>query len=322
MASTDADTTIQPMHIVIPGALPPASVAGELSRMMGQHSPALVRLFERWVPRVVSLHPAQTGCTPAEYCMLEQLGWVSETPSRAVGALAAMQTQTTAHDETAWIAQMCAISIGNEQVSLAIPEELELSIAESKQLLNDVLAHTPPSGFTLAPIDNQQVAHAWRVTFDEAIQYASISPRAVSGLGVTDWLPQDPSTRCWRKWLNEAQMTWHNHPINQDRTNRGLMPINGLWLYGGGSGWTLQTPDTRTLTLPHLERSHAKGDWSEWIRALSTLDQALTQQEQVSRVSLLGDARMVVLADAERKWWSKLFSSSKQPWSRWWNPPA
>jgi hypothetical protein len=117
-------------------------------------------------------------------------------------------------------------------------------------------------------------------------------------------------------------MTWHNHPINQDRVDRGLPAINGLWLYGGGSGWTAQELDSKTLTLPYLERSHAQGDWSEWIRALRHIDQELTKHGQLSRLSLLGDARMVELSNEGRNWWSKLLHSRKQTWSRWWNPPA
>ena len=310
------------MHIVIPGALPPASVAGELSRVIGQQSPALVGLFERLTPRAVSLHPAQTGCTPAEYHRLKQLGWVSDHDSRAVGALAALHAGATSADETVWIAQLCAMSIGNENVGLALPDELEITSKASTQLIHDVLALAPPSGFTLTPIDNTLVQHAWRVVFDEPVHYLSISPRAVRGLGVTDWWPQDPSTRQWRKWLNEAQMTWHNHPVNQDRGDRGLTPINGLWLYGGGSGWTPQPEDSNTLTLSHLEQPHAQGDWSAWIRALPFLDQELVKHQPISCLSLLGDARVVELTNDSRNWWSNLFHSSKQPWSRWWNPPA
>ena len=310
------------MHIVIPGALPPASVATDLSREIGQHSPTLIGLFERLMPRTVPLHPAQTGCTPAEYFMLAQHGWVSETGSRAVGALASLQAEITSHANTGWVAQMCVMSIGNEHVSLTLPDELELTREESARLMNDVLTLTPPFGFTLTPIDNKSISHAWRVAFDEPIDYVSISPQAVRGIGVTDWWPQHPSTRLWRKWLNEVQMSWYNHPINQDRMDRGLLAINGLWLYGGGPGWTPQEPVPEILTLTHLEHAHAQGNWSDWIHALRSLEHELIKHPQISRLILLGDARMVVLTNEKRNWWTQLLGSRNQLWSRWWNPPA
>lgn len=322
MASTDADTTIRSMHIVIPGALPPAAVARDLARAVEQDCPALLSLFEQLSATVVPLHPAQTGCTPAEHEMLEQFGGLPDTATRAVGALAAMQAGVYQPGEIAWVAQMCSMSIGHEHVTLALPEDMGITDGEANSLMDDVLAIAPPSAFKLTPIDGSLIAHAWRVQFDAPVQYTSISPRAARALGVTDWWPQDPSTRTWRKWLNEVQMAWHSHPINLDRTERGLDPINGLWLYGGGSGWRPRTPELDTLTLKQLQQPHEHADWSAWLGSLDVLNQELSKHSDISRVTLLGDARKVVLANEKKNWWKSLFGTPKQTWSNWWNPPA
>jgi hypothetical protein len=34
--------------------------------------------------------------------------------------------------------------------------------------------------------------------------------------------------------VNEAQMLLHDHPVNQTREDSGRLPVNGLWLWGGG----------------------------------------------------------------------------------------
>lgn len=39
----------------------------------------------------------------------------------------------------------------------------------------------------------------------------------------------------WRTRTNDIQMVLHEHRINQAREADGLVPINGLWLWGGGS---------------------------------------------------------------------------------------
>ena len=36
------------------------------------------------------------------------------------------------------------------------------------------------------------------------------------------------------KLLNEIQMFMHQHPVNQQRIQRGTLPINSLWFWGGG----------------------------------------------------------------------------------------
>ena len=39
----------------------------------------------------------------------------------------------------------------------------------------------------------------------------------------------------FRAELNELQMLLHEHPVNQAREARGELPVNSLWLWGGGS---------------------------------------------------------------------------------------
>ena len=71
-----------------------------------------------------------------------------------------------------------------------------------------------------------------------------------------------------------------------------------------------------------LEQAHAQADWSEWIRCLPALDDALKQCQQIEQLTLLGDARMVVLKPGRRNWWQSLLGARKQLWNQWWNPQA
>ena len=50
-----------------------------------------------------------------------------------------------------------------------------------------------------------------------------------------DHLPQGPRGAEWRRWLTEAQMLLHEHPLNANREARGLRPLNALWLAGGAA---------------------------------------------------------------------------------------
>ena len=39
----------------------------------------------------------------------------------------------------------------------------------------------------------------------------------------------------WYKLLNEIQMFMHQHEVNQQRMQSGLLAINSLWFWGAGS---------------------------------------------------------------------------------------
>ena len=63
-------------------------------------------------------------------------------------------------------------------------------------------------------------------------------PHILSVLGKTanPYIEQSRQNLAWYKLLNEIQMFMHQHPANQRRLQRGLLPINSLWFWGAGRG--------------------------------------------------------------------------------------
>ncbi|RCS59602.1 hypothetical protein [Parvibium lacunae] len=69
-------------------------------------------------------------------------------------------------------------------------------------------------------------------------------PTLAKDNNIHDFLPRDYSpkihqpankhgtARQWRRILNEIEMTWHDHPVNQSRQAQQLPAINSVWLYG------------------------------------------------------------------------------------------
>jgi hypothetical protein len=47
-------------------------------------------------------------------------------------------------------------------------------------------------------------------------------------------LPQGPDALRWHGIFNEIQMLFFEHAVNQAREARGELPINSVWLWGGG----------------------------------------------------------------------------------------
>ncbi|MBP8081010.1 MAG: phosphoglycerate mutase [Arenimonas sp.] len=75
----------------------------------------------------------------------------------------------------------------------------------------------------------------WYLRLPREMSLPAFTPPA-EGLGedLLAHLPQGADGRRWRKLLNEAQVTLHNHPRNLERAAAGLMPVNSLWFWGGG----------------------------------------------------------------------------------------
>lgn len=56
----------------------------------------------------------------------------------------------------------------------------------------------------------------------------------VVGRNIDSFLPRGPEAGRWHALFNEIQMLFHSAQANQQREADGLLPVNSLWLSGGG----------------------------------------------------------------------------------------
>lgn len=68
----------------------------------------------------------------------------------------------------------------------------------------------------------------------EAVLPIFSDPYRALGEDLFEHQPQGGEARRWRALSNEAQVILHNHPHNADRRERGFVPMNALWFWGGG----------------------------------------------------------------------------------------
>jgi len=54
------------------------------------------------------------------------------------------------------------------------------------------------------------------------------------GTNVHGVMPVGEDAVRWHSLLNEIQMLLHSHPVNEAREARGELPVNSVWLWGGG----------------------------------------------------------------------------------------
>lgn len=75
----------------------------------------------------------------------------------------------------------------------------------------------------------------WYLRVPEALAGVTTTPLTeVIGRGMGDALPRGEQAGRWASLLNEAQMLFHTHPVNQVRQDQGRPMINGIWPWGGG----------------------------------------------------------------------------------------
>ena len=96
---------------------------------------------------------------------------------------------------------------------LADPDQMDLRAEESAALYDTVRPLFDGTGFAAEPLN----ARRWRLRLPEGLRPATASPLAVAGRRLNDWWKQDAETRPWRRLLNEIQMAWHDHPVNEAR---------------------------------------------------------------------------------------------------------
>jgi len=117
---------------------------------------------------------------------------------------------------------------------------------DAAALIDAVLPHLPPLGTVHA-------AGTQRLLDLDATAEARFAPAwRTAGRPLDSHLPEGPRGAEWRRWLTEAQMLLHEHPLNQQREARGLRPLNALWLAGGVA--TAVTPRDAGV---HLLGAHA-----------------------------------------------------------------
>jgi hypothetical protein len=136
------------------------------------------------------------------------------------------------------------LRVMRDRIVLANSDALSLSRAEADALADAIGLHF---GAELRPLPLHP--RRWYLRFSVAPRLTT-TPLSVAVGRDIDPLPQGSDAMQTRSQLNELQMLLHEHPVNQARAARGELPVNSLWLWGGGR----QPAASRTFSLPIYTR--------------------------------------------------------------------
>ena len=223
--------------LVVPGALPPGPIASELAKQLSatpSPAPTLLKWL-RTAPATVSEPPvADPKATPSEAWWLHRAGFEPPAAAPLGSGLAALLAPDAQGDTPLWVADLAHIQVGRDGLVLTDTNSLDISADESRALLATVQPLFDADGFTVTYLTPRR----WQVSLPGGLAPYAATPSAVMGGDLNDYWPKGLPARPWRRLANDVQMSWHEHPVNEARAERGEPAVNGLWLHGGAPAWT------------------------------------------------------------------------------------
>ena len=249
--------TINPVHLLIPFAstLSPDcrdALAGlvlpNLKRLLAQLAPesansgdagdaqSLSAPHERAIARDLGL-PAQDGQIAfAAHCAADHSA--VRKPDRAASAQA---TAPKVQTEAAWaFVTPCHWQMGQDHVRMLDPSGLQLPTEHAQLLRQAMQPYFAEDGIELQCLCmpgamGQPAALSWLAQGELFRDMVSASLDRVSGRDLSDWMPQGPGAKVVRRLQSEMQMLLYTHPVNDERQQLGLLPVNSFWVSGCGA---------------------------------------------------------------------------------------
>ncbi len=120
------------------------------------------------------------------------------------------------------------LRIQNNHMLLADSQVFSISLKESIQFTDTLNQYFSKSGIVFLPLH----ADRWYVRI---AKIPSLQTRLLSemiGKNINNLLPIGEESSIWHNIFNEIQMLLHNHPLNQEREERGELAINSMLVLG------------------------------------------------------------------------------------------
>lgn len=167
--------------------------------------------------------------------LAEELGlrpWGAVAPARV--AAAALRPEAGVDP---WFATPVHRSAALDHLRLHPAGMLTLQAAELAGLAADFALHFGVAGLALHPLCGGFVLSGFAACGVEAQE-----PAPYLGARLPRALAHGPDAAQLLRLSGECELWLHEHAVNQARQQRGQLPINGLWFWGGGDDAALPPP--------------------------------------------------------------------------------
>ena len=211
-------------HLLLPDLFWPErdfpGIYGELE------TPALERLLAKGRSRVAA-EPAEAGSSAAWLCGRFGVDKQGDWPAAPYCLLADGGEPGEHH----WLrADPVHLKLEGNRLVLADSGMFRVSQLEAENLADSLNAHFSGDGLVFHPLRPDR----WYLRVAQAPALETTALAEAAGRSVDDFLPRGSDAPSWRARLNEVQMLLHGHAVNERREAAGELPINSVWLWGGG----------------------------------------------------------------------------------------
>ena len=117
-----------------------------------------------------------------------------------------------------------------QRTQLFLHPDVPLNADEAAQLCTSLNTHFVAEGLRFFSPHPQR----WYLQIESVPDIVTRPLSQVAGRNVQTYLPKGQDALRWHKIFNEIQMLFFEHAVNQAREARGDLPINSIWLWGGG----------------------------------------------------------------------------------------
>lgn len=202
--------------------------------------------------------------------------------------------------------------VGSDQITLVDPAALALGEAESRALFDAVRPSFDAEGWALhwgAPL-------RWYTRHTALADLPTASLDRAVGRNLDLWMSDAPQARRLRRLQVEAQMLWHQHPVNAAREAAGQLTVNSFWLSGCGVARPRRPLDGQIDVDWRLRAPLLADQWADWVAAWQALDAgpvaallARAEAGEAVQLTLCGErhARRFVTR-APQGWFGRLFA--------------
>jgi hypothetical protein len=242
---------------------------------------------------------------------LARMVFVRAPGGTAPYAYAALTGRPPTADAAIWSADPVHLELARDHL-VALPmtaptaDEADALLAAANAIVDSAGARFERAGdrwFLITPADWQLETVPLEAAWRSALQ---------------DVLPAGRDAQQWSRLLNEIQMAWHQHPVNEAREARGEATINSVWLHGGGAWAKLPPlpfsvvssdvpelrgaadaagvptidgeaswPDGALVVWTDALAARALHDWSTWREAVQTIDARLDDRPSTASTDIV-----------------------------------
>jgi hypothetical protein len=201
------------LDLLIPHLLTPPAATADIPSC---------RLLETWLARSV-IRDAKTDYHSQLFSLLN-------LPTDTSPAWLSAMADNCAKDFMQWRADPVHFQAGTDHAVLFDSQSLSITTDDAMQLVAAFNAHFAADGLQLHAAHPQR----WYIQSQQPLNVKTTSLTQAIGRNVRLFLPTGDDAVRWRSILNEAQMLFYAHAVNQQREANSMRTINGLWLWGEG----------------------------------------------------------------------------------------